>query len=857
MLPLKPLTITFEPVPQATSERALYCFLEFLMHSILKKNTEVEEDNNNSNSIKKHQRNKLAFLRMLRDLCVTPSLVNGGIGCNSQLDTLNRWMKEYNRQLNENRWLNEPSSPSAVETISRNPVYSCDEAIRFLSQVEDVARTESDYVTDLRLGGGAGISRRDRAFLESPKEVCERAKARVKELKAMCEEARKKRAKARWLRALEGVTTGKLSTREYQDVTPCFRSLWKSRSSVRTSKDRQHVHSLLRRGWRPTARFFGVAESQLVDRVAALQGLHKRQPNFLWAHPFALLFSNIPAQVTKDDLYNTLSACLKENDGMVSSKSNIFAIGDRKSSGNWKAIVHLDGQDTLDFLIKKAKGVRGIKMFCREEIPSIEQEIELANVNLKEALAANSVHPCPMNAQMVASAKKRYKEAKMGLRICSKGLHQDRYAVLLVRAFGAIRSVSPQLSESFYQSTRLQVQEATETLKTSMITIVREEALVKRLETRLQGLAEQVSLNTFEALQALKAGEGHIENTVCPICYDHLGQSEGSNGKVYMTRCGHLSCFSCLDQWMNQKEQQREQLSCIECRKPVVRPQLVCVDPGKKDDESLERRQKEAKSMVRVAAEMLAKNNGKLEPHLWEALYLAMDLPTNADQSGHGIFTAIPGRLLAHLRNATGMSIHCTRKQSAGRLSSKVQALLADLPKDELSVVFASSKATIVHLLEVLKQENIGCRGLFTGQSEKDSERAVAAWKSDSDVLVLVVQAGAAACGLTLTAASKMFLMEPFIKHEEEKQAYARLHRYGQRRPVDCKVYFAPVSVESRLLEWRRLTMNHKAEEEKTVYAPLRDVCDLDDDLEEEDTDAEENQTRFLLALGTDNEIEN
>jgi hypothetical protein len=41
--------------------------------------------------------------------------------------------------------------------------------------------------------------------------------------------------------------------------------------------------------------------------------------------------------------------------------------------------------------------------------------------------------------------------------------------------------------------------------------------------------------------------------------------------------------------------------------------------------------------------------------------------------------------------------------------------------------------------------------------------------------VVLIVQAGAAACGLTLTAACKMFIMEPFRKHEEEKQAYARL----------------------------------------------------------------------------------
>jgi len=49
-----------------------------------------------------------------------------------------------------------------------------------------------------------------------------------------------------------------------------------------------------------------------------------------------------------------------------------------------------------------------------------------------------------------------------------------------------------------------------------------------------------------------------------------------------------------------------------------------------------------------------------------------------------------------------------------------------------------------------------------------------------------------------------MFIMEPFLRHEEEKQAYARLHRYGQTKPVHCRCYYTPVSVEHRLLEWRR-----------------------------------------------------
>jgi len=218
-------------------------------------------------------------------------------------------------------------------------------------------------------------------------------------------------------------------------------------------------------------------------------------------------------------------------------------------------------------------------------------------------------------------------------------------------------------------------------------------------------------------------------------------------------------------------------------------------------------------------------------------------------------------------------------------LPSKLRALLADLPRDELSVVFASSKSIVLHLESVLEKEGFGCKTLFVGQSEKESESAVSDWEScaDNAATVLIVQAGAAACGLTLTAASQMFIIEPFRKHEEEKQAYARLHRFGQKKAVSCKVYYTPVSVESRLLEWRRRATTHAPEEEKTVYAPLRHSHDNDNDdddasgqmMEDDDnldidssevgderkknsndTDdngdiAEENQTRFLLGLTT------
>ena len=227
---------------------------------------------------------------------------------------------------------------------------------------------------------------------------------------------------------------------------------------------------------------------------------------------------------------------------------------------------------------------------------------------------------------------------------------------------------------------------------------------------------------------------------------------------------------------------------------------------------------------------------------------MSVDLPSGVDNSRSGKFTAIPGNVLGHLRHTTGLPVEYFRgsKITTDRLPSKIRALLHDLPHDELSVVFASSRAIVSHLLHILRLKNFGCRGLFNGQTVGDSELAVSEWQNDPSVKVLVVQSGAAACGLTLTAACKMFLMEPFLRHQEERQAYARLHRFGQLQAVDCKVYFTPVSVESRLLEWRRLSNSHEADETTEVYAPIRVENFSDPDESGRD---ESKQTTFLLGL--------
>jgi hypothetical protein len=119
-----------------------------------------------------------------------------------------------------------------------------------------------------------------------------------------------------------------------------------------------------------------------------------------------------------------------------------------------------------------------------------------------------------------------------------------------------------------------------------------------------------------------------------------------------------------------------------------------------------------------------------------------------------------------------------------------------------------------------------------------------------------------------LTAASKMFLLEPFLRLSEEQQAYGRCHRIGQTKPVHVTTYFSPISVESRLLKWRqraaaqtgRQSSHATTTTHNAVYHNLDDESDDDDDdvTEEQEEEQEENeilnQTRFLLNIRTTND---
>jgi E3 ubiquitin-protein ligase SHPRH len=216
--------------------------------------------------------------------------------------------------------------------------------------------------------------------------------------------------------------------------------------------------------------------------------------------------------------------------------------------------------------------------------------------------------------------------------------------------------------------------------------------------------------------------------------------------------------------------------------------------------------------------------------------FARLPLPSHENPTDHrdGRYPALSmdgGRFLAHVHRA------CARQ------SPKISAVVSDLREaiavpngSGKAVVFSQLRDALAHCADALTWEGIGNvlvdGGVGRGGSsrntgpggtatatdtdtngnettrtvvrpEDDAARAVQRFRDDEDCHVLLLHAGSASAGLTLTHADLVILLEPFLSPGDEAQAANRVHRIGQKRPVRCVTYFVCGSVEERLLAFR------------------------------------------------------
>lgn len=321
-----------------------------------------------------------------------------------------------------------------------------------------------------------------------------------------------------------------------------------------------------------------------------------------------------------------------------------------------------------------------------------------------------------------------------------------------------------------------------------------------------------------------------------------------------ITRCMHLACARCVVTWFHAAPMHGAAAAaggapCPLCRKPFHIEDLIRVMPNEEasrerrsprgrdagadgdDDASLSDGGRSGKGGERKGKGAFKRRDGEDETSLDEtsppqfssaatpASFARLPLPPGEDPGDHrdGRYPALSmdgGRFLAHVHRA------CMRQ------SPKIAALVADLREhfarpgaSGKAVVFSQLRDALARAAEALTWEGVGNalvdgnKSATTGSSSATSNdvvrpedaaaRAVARFRDDPACRVLLLHAGSAAAGLTLTHADFVLLLEPFLSPGDEAQAANRVHRIGQTRAVRCVTYFVRDTVEERLLAFR------------------------------------------------------
>jgi len=117
------------------------------------------------------------------------------------------------------------------------------------------------------------------------------------------------------------------------------------------------------------------------------------------------------------------------------------------------------------------------------------------------------------------------------------------------------------------------------------------------------------------------------------------------------------------------------------------------------------------------------------------------------------------------------------------------------------TIVFSQWTSMLDKIEDALEVKGIKYDRLDGTMKRDERTRAMEALKNDPACEVLLVSLKAGGVGLNLTAAQRVYLVDPYWNPAVENQAVDRIHRLGQTKPVTTIKLIIENTIEARLLE--------------------------------------------------------
>ncbi|KAL9003842.1 MAG: hypothetical protein Q9188_003303 [Gyalolechia gomerana] len=248
-------------------------------------------------------------------------------------------------------------------------------------------------------------------------------------------------------------------------------------------------------------------------------------------------------------------------------------------------------------------------------------------------------------------------------------------------------------------------------------------------------------------------------NNECPIC------AEEPMIEPAVTGCWHSACKQCLLDYIQHQNDKQELPICFNCREPINQRDIFEIVREDEDNE-------EAATATSSSAD----------------LYSAT--PPNSTSSKQ----EKPPPKKVSLRRIGSDS------------SAKIAALITHLKRIRTSspttksVVFSQFTSFLDLISPALTRAHIPFLRFDGTMNQKVRVSTINAFTESSKGMVLLLSLRAGGVGLNLTAAKRVFMMDPWWSFAVEAQAIDRVHRMGQEGEVKVVRFVVRGSIEGRML---------------------------------------------------------
>lgn len=150
-------------------------------------------------------------------------------------------------------------------------------------------------------------------------------------------------------------------------------------------------------------------------------------------------------------------------------------------------------------------------------------------------------------------------------------------------------------------------------------------------------------------------------------------------------------------------------------------------------------------------------------------------------------------RKILRMRQALNNHCHLSPSNDTPIKILAINNIINNVPSSDKIIIFSYFTSFLLDLQTILPNSLI-----FHGKLNSTSrQETLSRFKTDPSMKILLINLRAGGCGLNLTEANHLILVEPYWNLSEENQAINRIHRYGQTKP--CYIYKLQInnSIES------------------------------------------------------------